>query len=94
MITLKNLNQPKSIPAIFDTEAEFIEYTISEALWIAIPAGEIQTMEKMGFTKIVDDLYTEENGTKSEVIHWEADYDTCMNFWKEHVQDWEVKVSK
>lgn len=92
MITLKNLNQPKSIPAVFDTKEEFIEYTISEALWIAVPEGEIQTMEKMGFTKIVDDLYTEEDGTKSEVIHWESDYDTCLNFWKEHVQGWEVKI--
>lgn len=92
MITLTNLNQSKSIPAMFDTEAEFIEYTISEALWIAIPTGEIQTMEKMGFTKIVDDLYTEENGTKSEVIHWEADMDTCLKFWSDAVEGWEVKI--
>lgn len=41
MITLKNLNQPKSIPAVFDTEKEFIDYTIDEALWASLPTGEV-----------------------------------------------------
>lgn len=53
MITLKNLNQRNAIPAMFDTEKEFIEYTISEATWLSLPTGEIPTMEKWGFKWLI-----------------------------------------
>lgn len=92
MITITNLNQPKSIPAVFDTEAEFIKYTVDEALWASLPTGEILTMEKWGFLKIVDDIYTEENGTQNEIVHWDADMNICLKFWNDCVNGWEVKM--
>lgn len=92
MIKLTNLNQPKAIPALFDTEKEFIAYTIDEALWTSLPTGEIPTMQKWGFLKIVDDIYTEENGTQSEIVHWDADMNTCLKFWNDCVNGWEVKM--
>lgn len=91
MITLRNLTQPKSIPAVFDTEKDFIDYTIDEALWTSLPTGEIPTMEKWGFTKIVDDLTTNDYGKKEEIIHWKADINTCLKFWQDIAEDWEVK---
>lgn len=81
MITLKNLNQPKSIPAVFDTEKEFIDYTIDEALWSSLPTGEIPTMEKWGFTKIVDDIYTSPDGKTKEIVKWKASLEICIDFW-------------
>lgn len=91
MITLKNLDHPKSIPAFFNTEKEFIDYTIDEALWISLPTGEIPTMQKWGFSKIVDDIYTEENGSKTEIVHWDADIKTCLDFWNDiPTEKWQV----
>lgn len=93
MITLKNFNQQNAIPAMFDTEKEFIEYTISEATWLSLPTGEIPTMEKWGFKKVVDDVTTNEYGKEDELIHWEADMDTCLKFWSDAVEGLEVKRS-
>lgn len=91
MITLKNLNQPKSIPAVFDTEKEFIDYTIDEALWSSLPTGEILTMEKWGFTKIVDDIYTSPDGKTEEIVKWKASLETCINFWSiVPIDKWQV----
>lgn len=93
MITLKNLNQPKSIPAVFDTEKEFIDYTIDEATWISLPTGEVPTMEKWGFSKIIDDIYIEENGSTSEIVHWSADMKTCLAFWNDvPTEKWQVTL--
>ncbi len=91
MITLTNLNQPKAIPAFFDTKEDFIEYTIEEATWTSLPTGEVPTMQKWGFTKVVDDVTTNECGKEDELIHWEADMDTCLKFWSDAVEGWEVK---
>lgn len=92
MITLKNLNQPNTIPAMFDTEAEFIDYTISEATWLSLPTGEIPTMEKWGFKKVVDNTVTDECSNKEDIFHWESDMDTCLKFWSEIEDGWEVKI--
>lgn len=93
MITLKNLNQQKSIPAVFDTEKEFIEYTIDEATWASLPTGEVPNMEKWGFTKVVDDVTTNEYGKEDELIHWEADMDICLAFWNNvPTEKWEVQI--
>lgn len=80
MITLKNLNQPKAVPAVFDTEKEFIEYTIDEALWTSLPTGEIPTMEKCWFTKVVTNIITNEYGNQEDIFHWEANLDTNLKF--------------
>lgn len=93
MITLTNLNQHKAIPAFFDTREDFIEYTISEATWLSLPTGEIPTMEKWEFKKVVDDTVTDEYGNQEDIFHWEADYNTCLKFWNEIEDDWEVKVN-
>lgn len=93
MITLRNLNQQKAIPAMFDTEAEFIEYTISEAIWLSLPTGEIPTMEKWGLKKVVTDTVTDEYGNQEDIFHWEADMDTCLKFWDEIEDGWKVKRS-
>lgn len=78
MITLTNINQQKVIPVMFDTDAEFIEYTISEAIWLSLPTSEIPTIEKWGFTKLVTDTVTDEYGNSEDIFHWEADMDTCL----------------
>lgn len=93
MITIKNLNQPKSIPVVFDTEAEFIKYTIDEALWSSLPTGEIPTMEKWGFTKVIDDTVSNEYGKTEDVYHWEADLDTCTKFGNETISGWIVAMN-
>lgn len=49
-------------------------------------------MQKWGFTKVVDDVTTNECG-KEELIHWEADMDICLKFWSAAVEGWEVKAS-
>lgn len=91
MITLKNLNQPKSIPAVFDTEKEFIDYTIDEATWISLPTGEVPTMEKWGFSKIVTNTVTDEYGNQEDIFHWEADVKTCLAFWNDvPTEKWEI----
>lgn len=92
MITLKNLNQRNAIPAMFDTEKEFIDYTISEATWLSLPTGEISTMEKWGFKKVVDNTVTNECSNKEDIFHWEANMHTCIDFWNNAVQGWEVKI--
>lgn len=94
MITLKNLNQPKAIPAVFNTEEEFIKYTVDEALWSSLPTGEIPTMEKWGFAKIIDDTITGENGQSEDIYHWEANMNTCIDFWNNAVQGWEVNIGE
>lgn len=94
MITLKNLNQPKSIPAVFDTEKEFIDYTIDEALWTSLPTGEVPTMEKWGFTKVVDDTVTNEYGSQKDIFHWSADMKTCLAFWNNApTEKWHVETN-
>ncbi len=94
MIILKNLNSPKSIPAVFNSEKEFIEYTLSEALWVALPTGEIPTMEKMGFIKVVDEVYSDEFGNTDEVVHWESDLQTCLSFWDTVPEEkWQVSFN-
>ncbi len=93
MITITNLNQPKSIPAVFDTEAEFIKYTVDEALWASLPTGEILTMEKWGFTKVIDDTVSNEYGKTEDIYHWEADLDTCTKFWNETISGWIVAMN-
>lgn len=93
MITLKNLNQPKAIPAFFDTKEDFIEYTIEEATQTSLPTGEVPTMQKWGFTKVVDDVTTNEYGKEDELIHWEADMDACLKFWSNAVEGWQVKIA-
>ena len=90
MITLKNLNQRNAIPAMFDTEKEFIEYTISEATWLSLPTGEIPTMEKWGFKKVVDNTVTDEYSNKEDIFHWESDMDTCLKFWSNLDHNWMV----
>lgn len=90
MIFLQNLKQPKALPAVFDTEQEFIEYTISEALWQSLPTGEIPTTEKWNFTKIVDDDVLNEYGTRDIIVHWEAYLSTCLNFWTNIIKDWQI----
>lgn len=87
------MNQPKSIPAVFDTEKEFIDYTIDEATWTSLPTGEVATMQKWGFTKVVDDVTTNEYGKEDELIHWKADMDTCLKFWSEIEDGWEVEIA-
>lgn len=94
MIILTNLNKTKSIPAVFDTNEDFIEYTIDEATWTSLPTGEVPTMEKWGFTKVVDDVTTNEYGKEDELIHWEADMDTCLAFWNNvPTEKWEVQIA-
>lgn len=93
MITLKNLNQQNTIPAMFDTEKEFIDYTIDEATWTSLPTYEVPTMQKWGFIKVVDDVTTNVYGKEEELIHWEADMDTCLKFWSDAVEGWEVKFN-
>lgn len=93
MIKLTNLNQPKAIPALFDTEKEFITYTIDEALWTSLPTGEIPTMQKWGFIKVIDDSVSNEYGKTEDIYHWEADLDTCTKFWNETISGWVVAMN-
>lgn len=69
MIILTNLNQPKAIPAFFDTKEDFIEYTIEEATWTSLPTGEVPTKQKWGFTKVVDDVTTNECGKAAKTMN-------------------------
>lgn len=94
MIILTNLNKTKSIPTVFDTNEDFIKYTIDEATWTSLPTGEIPTMEKWGFTKVVDDVTTNEYGKEDELIHWNADMDTCLAFWNNvPTEKWEILIN-
>lgn len=77
MILLKNFNQKTVLPAIYDTNDEFIKYTINETLWLSLPTSEIPTMEKVFL--IVDDETYNEYRTKDIIIHWEANLDICIN---------------
>lgn len=77
MILLKNFNQKTVLPAIDDTNDEFIKYTINKTLWLSLPTSEISTMEKVFL--IVDDETYNEYRTKDIIIHWEANFDTCIN---------------
>lgn len=79
---------------MFNTEKEFIDYTIDEATWFSLSTGEIPTMEKWGFTKIVYDVTTNEYGKEDELIHWEADMKTCLTFWNDvPPEKWEVEIN-
>lgn len=94
MITLTNLNQPKAIPAFFDTKEDFIEYTIEEATWISLPTGEVPTMQKWGFTKVVDDTVTNEYDRQEDIFHWSADMKTCQAFWNDvPTEKWHVEIN-
>ena len=86
MIILKNLNQLKSLPAIFTSEDEFIDYTIDEALWQSLNTNEVTTMKKWGFSQIIDEQINGE-----DIYHWKADLNTCLNFWLTLTTDnWQV----
>lgn len=93
MIILKNLSQPKTMPAVFSTEEEFIKYTIDEATWNSLPTGEIPTMEKWGFTKVIDNTVSNEYGKKEDIYHWEAALDTCTKFWNENINGWSLSFN-
>lgn len=86
MIILKNLSQLKSLPAIFTSEDEFIDYTIDEALWQSLNTNEVTTMKKWGFSQIIDEPINGE-----DIYHWKADLSTCLNFWLTLTTDnWQV----
>lgn len=93
MIILTNLNQPEAIPVIFETEEEFIKYTIDEALWISQPTGEDLTMEKWGFNKVIDDTISNEYGKTEDIYHWEANLNTCTKFWNETISGWTLTIN-
>lgn len=65
---------------MFDTEKEFIYYTISEATRLSLTTSEIPTMEKWRFKKVVDNTVTDEYGNQKDIFHWESDMDTCLKF--------------
>lgn len=49
-------------------------------------------MQKWGFTKVVTDTAADEYGNQEDIFHWEADMDTCLQFWGDAVEGWEVTI--
>lgn len=90
MIILKRLDVSKSLPEVFTSEKDFISYSISEATWLASATDEVPVMISWGFKQIIDNLLSDSDET---IFHWDATYDTCINFWNTFAEGkWNIEI--
>lgn len=83
MIRLEKSNDSRWYPEEFETQEDFIEYTINAARENATGGDESELMSQWGFLEVVDLQKFDEDGEEIEFkSHYEGDYGTCKNYWE------------